>query len=221
MKQSPILELSDVSKHFDSTQGRNVVLRDVNLTIYAGQKVSIVGASGSGKSTLLSLITGLLRPDTGIVTIKGTDIQQLNDDERSKLRSKSIGIALQSENLIPFLTALENVKLALSFAKRRVSPNYALELLERMNVAHLATYRPRQVSGGEAQRISLAVAIANSPQILIADEMVAQLDEVTAGRVVDDIFASDMAVLFVTHNRQLADRAERKFSVQDKTVVEL
>ena len=221
MKQSPILELSDVSKHFDSTQGRNVVLRDVNLRIYAGQKVSIVGASGSGKSTLLSLITGLLRPDTGIVTIKGTDIQQLNDDERSKLRSKNIGIALQSENLIPFLTALENVKLALSFAKRRVSPNYALELLERMNVAHLATYRPRQVSGGEAQRISLAVAIANKPQILIADEMVAQLDEVTAGRVVDDIFASDMAVLFVTHNRQLADRAERKFSVQDKTVVEL
>ena len=221
MKQSPILELSDVSKHFDSTQGRNVVLRDVNLRIYAGQKVSIVGASGSGKSTLLSLITGLLRPDTGIVTIKGTDIQQLNDDERSKLRSKNIGIALQSENLIPFLTALENVKLALSFAKRRVSPNYALELLERMKVAHLATYRPRQVSGGEAQRISLAVAIANKPQILIADEMVAQLDEVTAGRVVDDIFASDMAVLFVTHNRQLADRAERKFSVQDKTVVEL
>lgn len=221
MKQLPILELSDVSKHFDSTQGRNVVLRDVNLRIYAGQKVSIVGASGSGKSTLLSLITGLLRPDTGIVTIKGTDIQQLNDDERSKLRSKNIGIALQSENLIPFLTALENVKLALSFAKRRVSPNYALELLERMKVAHLATYRPRQVSGGEAQRISLAVAIANKPQILIADEMVAQLDEVTAGRVVDDIFASDMAVLFVTHNRQLADRAERKFSVQDKTVVEL
>ena len=221
MKQSPILELSDVSKHFDSTQGRNVVLRDVNLRIYAGQKVSIVGASGSGKSTLLSLITGLLRPDTGIVTIKGTDIQQLNDDERSKLRSKNIGIALQSENLIPFLTALENVKLALSFAKRRVSPNYALELLERMKVAHLATYRPRQVSGGEAQRISLAVAIANKPQILIADEMVAQLDEVTASRVVDDIFASDMAVLFVTHNRQLADRAERKFSVQDKTVVEL
>ncbi len=221
MKQLPILELSDASKHFDSTQGRNVVLHDVNLTIYAGQKVSIVGASGSGKSTLLSLITGLLRPDTGIVTIKGTDIQQLNDDERSKLRSKNIGIALQSENLIPFLTALENVKLALSFAKRRVSPNYALELLERMNVAHLATYRPRQVSGGEAQRISLAVAIANKPEILIADEMVAQLDEVTAGRVVDDIFASDMAVLFVTHNRQLADRAERKFSVQDKTVVEL
>ena len=218
MNQPPIVKLSGVSKGFDSASGHNLVLSEVNLTLQPGQKASIVGTSGSGKSTLLSLITGLLKPDSGTVYFEGVNMRALNDNQQSELRSKSIGIALQSENLIPFLSAVENVNLALSFGGQRDTSGQALKLLERMKVAHLATYKPRQVSGGEAQRISLAVAIANNPRLLIADEMVAQLDVKTANAMVDDIFASDMAVLFVTHSPVLAKRGELIFQVKNQKV---
>lgn len=218
MSQPPIVKLSGVSKGFDSASGHNRVLNEVNLTLQPGQKASIVGTSGSGKSTLLSLITGLLKPDSGTVYFDSVNMSALSDDQQSELRSKSIGIALQSENLIPFLSAIENVKLALSFGGQRDTSDQAMKLLKRMKVAHLATYKPRQVSGGEAQRISLAVAIANNPKLLIADEMVAQLDEKTATAVVDDIFASDMAVLFVTHSPILAKRGELIFQIKNQKI---
>ncbi len=218
MSQPPIVQLSGVSKGFDSASGHNLVLHEVNLTLEAGQKASIVGTSGSGKSTLLSLITGLLRPDSGTVYFEGVNMGELHDDQQSELRSKRIGIALQSENLIPFLSAIENVELALSLGGQRGTSGQAMKLLERMKVAHLATYKPRQVSGGEAQRISLAVAIANNPKLLIADEMVAQLDVKTANAVINDIFASDMAVLFVTHSPVLAKRGEVIFQVKNQKV---
>lgn len=219
MTPNPVVQLTGVSKNFMSAGGSTIVLEGVNLAIEPGQKVSLVGPSGSGKSTLLSLIAGLLQPDAGTVKLDGVSLSDLNDDERAGMRARRIGIALQSENLIPFLSVLENVELALGFGGRRLGASQAHELLVRMGVAHRATHLPRQISGGEAQRVSLAVALANNPRLLLADEMVAQLDAATAGAVTRDIFATDMAVLFVTHDTTLADRADLRLCIQNRQVV--
>lgn len=219
MTINPIVHLKGVSKQFMSAGGPSIVLEGVDLMIEAGQKVSLVGPSGSGKSTLLSLIAGLLRPDAGTVELDGVPLSALNDDERAEMRAQRIGIALQSENLIPFLSVQENVELALGFGGRRSGAAQARELLGRMGVAHRATHFPRQISGGEAQRVSLAVALANNPRLLLADEMVAQLDATTAGAIVRDVFNSDMAVLFVTHDTTLADRADLRLRMRNRQVV--
>lgn len=219
MTTAPAVRLKGVSKSFPSSGGSSIVLEDIDLSIESGQKVSLIGPSGSGKSTLLSLIAGLLRPDTGSVEIDGVSMSDLSDAERAELRSQRIGIALQSENLIPFLSVLENVELAMSFANERPKAGRAQELLERMGVAQCATHYPRQISGGEAQRVALAVALVNHPAILLADEMVAQLDTATANTVVQDVFDSDMAVLFVTHNTELAERADLRLSLHNRQVV--
>lgn len=215
---APVVQLKGVSKTFQSAGGTSIVLDGVDLAIEPGQKASLVGPSGSGKSTLLSLIAGLLRPDTGTVEIDGVSLSDLNDGERAVLRSLRIGIALQSENLIPFLTAQENVELALGFGGRQSNEGRARELLDRMGVAHRANHRPRQLSGGEAQRVALAVALANDPGLLLADEMVSQLDEGTASAVTREIFDLDTAVLFVTHDPTLADRAGLRLRLRNRHV---
>ena len=215
----PIVRLAGVSKSFHSASGEAVVLEGVDLEISAGQKVSLIGPSGCGKSTLLALMAGLLRPDTGSVAIDGEVLAGLGDDAMAALRARRIGIALQSDNLIPFLSALENVELALGFGGQRDPARQARAVLDRMGVAHRARHLPRQLSGGEAQRVALGVALANAPALLLADEMVAQLDAATAEAVVGDVFNSDMAVLFVTHDRALADRADVRLRVVDRRVV--
>ena len=218
---TPIVRLSGVSKGFAATSGLVPVLQDVSFTINPGQKVSLMGVSGSGKSTLLSLLAGLLRPDSGSVELDGVALAGLDDAAMARLRSRRIGIALQSENLIPFMTAQENVELAQSFGPQKRTAKQARTMLDRMGVAHRASHLPRQMSGGEAQRVSLAVALANAPALLLADEMVSQLDTETAGAVVDEVFDSAMAVLFVTHDAGLAARAELRLALQDRTVVVL
>ena len=216
---APLVRLAGVSKSFRSASGASVVLEAVDLEIAAGQKVSLVGPSGCGKSTLLALMAGLLRPDNGTVEIDGQALVDLGDAEMATLRARRIGIALQSDNLIPFLSALENVELALGFGGGGDTARRARVVLERMGVAHRADHLPRQLSGGEAQRVALGVALANGPALLLADEMVAQLDAATAAAVVGDVFRSDMAVLFVTHDPVLADRADLRLRVRDRRVV--
>ena len=219
MTEPPIVTLKGVDKAYTSEGGSAAVLRDVDLRIPVGEKVSLVGPSGSGKSTLLALISGLLRPDAGSVAIGGVDLADLDDRQRALLRARRIGIALQSDNLIPFLSAAENVEVALGFGGRRHDAGRTAALLERMGVAHRGDHLPRHLSGGEAQRVALAVAVANDPDLLLADEMVAALDADTAARVVDDVFAGDMAVLFVTHDLVLADRADRRLRVDHQRLV--
>ena len=215
---APLLRIRGVSKTYQSATGSEIVLHDVDLTIGLGQKVSLMGPSGSGKSTLLSLVGGLLRPDAGTIEIDGIALADLNDSDRAALRCSRIGIAMQSENLIPFLSAVENVELALGFGRSGKKRARACELLDRMSVAHRRDHLPRQLSGGEAQRVALAVAVANEPALLLADEMVSALDSSTAGLVVDEVFAREMAVLFVTHTVELADRAERRLLLRGHTV---
>ena len=216
---TPLVKLRGVSKSFLSPGGGTPVLEGVDFQIESGQKVSLIGPSGSGKSTLLSLIAGLLPPDTGDIEFDGVPLSNLDDDGRAALRSREIGIALQSENLIPFLTVRENVELALDYGGRRSGRARARELLDRMGVSHRASHLPRQVSGGESQRVALAVAMANNPRLLLADEMVTQLDGLTAGEVVSDIFRTDMAILFVTHDATLADQADVRLCLRNGQVV--
>jgi putative ABC transport system ATP-binding protein len=221
--ETPAARIEGLAKAYESSTGRVAVLDNVDLTIQAGEKTSLVGPSGSGKSTLLSLIAGLLRADAGRVEIDGVSLADLGDAERAHVRAHGIGIALQSDNLIPFLSARENVALALGFgrrhgAKRAAASRRADELLDQMGVVHRRNHLPRQLSGGEAQRVALAVALANEPALLLADEMVAQLDSATAGQVVDAVFDADVAVLFVTHDLDLADRADCRLRMHEGTV---
>ena len=189
MSAPPIVRLRGVSKSFGNAT--DPVLEDVDLVLHAGEKASLVGPSGSGKSTLLSLIAGLLRPDAGTVEIDGVAISELDDRHRAGLRADRIGIALQSDNLIPFLTARENVEMALGFGTRK-GRSRAMDLLDRFHVSHRAGHRPRQLSGGEAQRVALAVSMANDPALLLADEVVAQLDGQLAARVFDEVLDAEI-----------------------------
>lgn len=217
MTASPIVRLAAVSKSFPQAGADPVpVLSGADVTLWPGEKASLIGPSGSGKSTLLALIAGLLRPDDGAVEIDGVSIGDRPEPERARLRAERIGIALQADNLIPFLSARENVELALGFGRRARGSRArtrALDMLARFGVEHRARHLPRHLSGGEAQRVALAVAMANDPALLLADEVVAQLDGETAGRVVDEVLAGDFAVLYVTHDMALADRVDSRYEL--------
>lgn len=222
MRGTPIVQLRRVAKSFATAGDPTAVLSDVELSMAVGEKASLIGPSGSGKSTLLSLVAGLLRPDEGAVEIDGVDISGLDDRTRARLRAERIGIALQSDNLIPFLTAAENVELALAFGGRRSRRDARAEArgrLARLAVDHRADHHPRHLSGGEAQRVALAVAMANQPDLLLADEVVAQLDGDTAAHVIDEVLAAPFAVLFVTHDVALADMVDHRYRLHDLAVV--
>lgn len=205
---APLLRLDDISKSY----GDRRVLRDVSFEVRRGEVVSLTGASGSGKSTLISLLAGLARPDEGRVLFDGMDVDALDDTGRARLRGQRIGIVLQSGNLIPFLTAAENIELATRFS--RGDGERAHVLLEELGVADRRDHLPRRMSGGQAQRVAVAVALANEPDLLLADEVTGQLDSTTAGQVmrtiVDAGHRHGLTVLFVTHDHELAAQAERR-----------
>jgi predicted ABC-type transport system involved in lysophospholipase L1 biosynthesis ATPase subunit len=219
----PYVRLEAVTKSYGSGSAKLEVLDGVKLDIPQGETTSLVGRSGTGKSTLLSLIAGLMRPDSGHVYIGGQQMDQLDDDARASLRAERIGFVLQSDNLIPFLTAVENVELALGFSTRRRSNARARQLLADLGLGHRMDHLPRQLSGGEAQRVAVAVALANEPDLLLADEVVGQLDSNTAGEVMEMIFTAsrerNLTVLYVTHDEELAGQAHRSLRLTDRKVV--
>jgi putative ABC transport system ATP-binding protein len=219
----PFVRLEAVSKAYGNGSSRLEVLNDLELDLPRGETTSLVGRSGSGKSTLLSLIAGLMRPDSGHISIGGQRMDQLNDDGRASLRAERIGFVLQSDNLIPFLTAVENVELAIGLAQGRRSMARARELLSDLGLGQRTNHLPRQLSGGESQRVAVAVALANEPDLLLADEVVGQLDSHTAADVMEMIFQAsrdrNLTVLYVTHDEQLARRAHRSFRLSNHRVV--
>ena len=207
----PLVSLDGVSKTFEA--GRQV-LREVSLELRRGEMISLTGASGSGKTTMIALLAGLAVPDGGRVLFDGDDLTALDDAGRARLRAERIGIVLQSGNLIPFLTAAENVELATEFADDGDARAGAGDLLAELGVGSRSHHLPRRMSGGEAQRVAIAVALANDPELLLADEITGQLDSKTADQVMGTIFDAwqrhGLTVLYVTHDRGLADRAERR-----------
>jgi putative ABC transport system ATP-binding protein len=219
----PFVRLEGVSKSYGTGPNRLQVLDGVDLDLRRGETTSLVGRSGSGKSTLISLIAGLMRPDAGRIHIGGRQTDELGEADRARLRAERIGVVLQSDNLVPFLTAVENVELAMGFGAGRRSLRRARELLSELGLGDRTDHLPRQLSGGEAQRVAVAVALANEPDLLLADEIVGQLDSSTAAHVTELVFTAsrdrDVAVLYVTHDEQLARQAQHWLRLADRQVV--
>jgi len=216
-----VVSLTSVSHSYKTDNGVIPVLENVNLIIRPGEKVSLVGPSGCGKSTLLSLIAGLIKPFEGDICIDGDLMSKLKDKDRAQIRAKKIGIALQSDNLIPFLTSLENIELVLSYGRygnKHEIRKQAEHLLNKFGLSHRSQHLPRQLSGGEAQRVALAASVANSPLLLLADEFGAQLDAGTAKQVISEILQEDFAVLFVTHNLEQAQLTPSRYEIKNGRV---
>lgn len=184
----PLVSVERVSKTYREGGVETRVLEAASLQLARGETTSLAGVSGSGKSTLVSMLAGLLLPETGRVVFDGDDITALDDVARARLRARRIGVVLQSDNLIPFLTAVENIELAIELAGGERPRTRARELLSELGLARRLDHRPRHLSGGEAQRASVAVALANEPDLLLADEVTGELDSSTAEQVLGVIF---------------------------------
>ena len=208
-----VLEAEALTKQVSSPEGSLTIVDDVALQIRAGESVAIVGASGAGKSTLLALLAGLDTPTSGRVILAGSDLTQLDEDGRARLRAERVGFVFQSFHLVPALTALENVMLPLELAGRRDARPAALEALGRVGLQDRTGHYPRQLSGGEQQRVALARACVTRPAVLFADEPTGNLDTATGDRITQLLFdlnaQSQTTVVLVTHDRQLASRCGR------------
>ena len=201
-----------------------VALRGANLAVQPGEFVAITGRSGAGKSTLLNLVGGLSTPSAGQVIIDGVDITRLSETERAAFRRVKIGIVYQMDNLIPFLSALENVMLPMQAAGRKDPRRRALQLLEEVGLKERVHHKPAQLSGGERQRVAIAVALANEPSLLLADELTGELDSATAEKVMDLLKAlnthHNLTLVVVTHNKTVAARARRQVKIADGQLLE-
>jgi putative ABC transport system ATP-binding protein len=223
IKCNLMLVARSLTKSFRSGDHQLTVLRDVSFTVPAGAFLAIVGPSGSGKTTLLGLMAGLDTPSTGSMILDGTDLGTLSEDARARLRGEKVGFVFQSFQLIPTLTAAENVAVPLELRGDRGAAARARELLARMGLADRGHHFPAQLSGGEQQRVALARAFANAPRILFADEPTGNLDSATGNRIVELIRElnreSGTTVVLVTHDLTLASRAGRVLELSDGQVV--
>lgn len=218
---APLVRLEDVSKTYREGSVERPVLVGASVELERGGITSLTGASGSGKSTLISLLAGMMLPDSGRVVFDGDEITELDDVARARLRARRVGVVLQSGNLIPFLTALQNVELAMQFGGGG-NEERAADVLLQLGLGDRLHHLPRRMSGGEAQRASVATALANQPDLLLADEVTGQLDSANAEQVMGVIFGAwrrlGLTVLFVTHNLEIAARAERCLVLEDGKV---
>ena len=223
--ESKSIIADQVGKLVKTTDGELVILHDISFQIKQGESVAIIGASGSGKSTLLSLLAGLDLPTTGQIDLMGQNLNLLDEDGRARLRGKSIGFVFQSFQLLPHLTALENVMLPLEIAgcSQAEARQAAVQWLEKVSLAQRANHFPKTLSGGEQQRVALARAFINQPAILFADEPTGSLDEVSGDRVIELLFElnreNSSTLVLVTHDPALAARCGRQLSLQGGRLV--
>ena len=216
-----------LTKEYQSGTQRLTVLRDVSFDVPQGAFVSIVGPSGSGKTTLLGLLAGLDTPSQGTVSLDGEEFGSLDEDRRAKLRGEKVGFVFQSFQLIPTLTALENVQVPLELAgavAAKEATSRARDLLTRVGLGDRTHHFPQQLSGGEQQRVALARAFVNEPRILFADEPTGNLDGTTGERIVELLQALNRergcTIVLVTHDITLAARTQRTIRLRDGVVVE-
>ena len=218
-----VLKAENLSKQVSSPEGALTIVQSVSLDIAAGESIAVVGASGAGKSTLLALLAGLDLPTTGRVLLEGTDLTRLDEDGRARLRAQRVGFVFQSFHLIPALTAIENVMLPLELAGRRDARSAALETLERVGLKSRIGHYPRQLSGGEQQRVALARSIETRPAVLFADEPTGNLDTATGTRIVELLFElnehSHTTLVLVTHDRALAAQCGRVVTMEGGRIV--
>jgi len=207
-----ILNVRNLGKTYTSGSKQLTVLDDISFDVDAGATFSIVGPSGSGKTTLLGLCAGLDRADTGNVELCGTVLDTLNEDERALLRNKNIGFIFQDFQLLPTLTALENVSVPLELQGNKNATQVAKELLQKVGLGERTHHYPSQLSGGEQQRVALARAFSNKPSLLFADEPTGNLDEETGEKVIQLLFElnkeAGTTLVIVTHDLDLAKRTQ-------------
>ena len=212
-----MIKTSQLIKRVSTAESELEILRGIDLEIKHGETAAIVGASGSGKSTLLGLLAGLDAPSSGEITLDGTNIVNLDEDERATLRSEKVGFVFQNFQLLPALTALENVMLPLELAGIDGAREKSEEFLSRVGLAERFHHYPRTLSGGEQQRVAIARAFASQPLILFADEPTGNLDTTTGATVVELLFGLNKeegtTLVLVTHDNTLADRCQRKFTM--------
>ena len=213
----------DLTKEYRSGDNTLAVLRDVSFSIPQGSFVAIVGPSGSGKTTLLGLLAGLDTPTRGQVLLDDADLTALSEDQRARLRGEKVGFVFQSFQLIPTLTAVENVQVPLELRGESGAADRARDLLRRVGLGDRLDHFPMQLSGGEQQRVAIARAFSNAPRILFADEPTGNLDSDTGGRIVELLESlnreSNATIVLVTHDHALAAHAQRVIRLSDGRVI--
>ncbi len=223
---SGLIQVTDLVKDYGQAEARTRVLKGINLEFQCGEFASLIGSSGSGKSTLLNLIGALDRATGGRVTIDGTDLTELNDDELAFFRNRTLGFVFQFHFLLPQFTVLENILIPYLIHAGRTTPAVemrALELLDRVGLSHRRDNRANAISGGEQQRVAIARALINQPRIILADEPTGNLDTVNTEKVfsllreLNGQFCTSM--IMVTHDRELARRGDRVVEISDGMVI--
>ncbi len=219
----PIVQATALTKQVSTGEDQLIILQDINLVVNAGEAVAVVGASGSGKSTLLGLLAGLDTPSSGKVHLDGEDIFTLDEDGRAALRGRLLGFVFQSFQLLPALTALENVMLPLELAGVNNARAPALELLERVGLGMRLKHYPKQLSGGEQQRVAIARAFVTHPQLLLADEPTGNLDSATGAQIIELMFELNhergTTLILVTHDEAISSRCARRIRLAGGRVV--
>lgn len=218
-----ILKVTNVGKTYKSGSKELTVLDDINFTLYEKDTFAIVGPSGSGKTTLLGLCAGLDSADRGTVSLCGTIINDLNEDERASLRNREVGFIFQNFQLIPTLTAIENVIVPLELQGVKSARKTGQDLLAKVGLSERMNHYPSQLSGGEQQRVSLARAFSNSPKILFADEPTGNLDQETGEKVIKLLFdlnaEAGTTLVIVTHDMELAEMSQRILKLKGGKVI--
>ena len=212
-----IIVTEGLGKRVALPQGELTLLGDIDISIFSGEAVAVVGASGAGKSTLLSLMAGMDTPTSGRVYLDGEELSALDEDGRARLRAARVGFVFQAFHLLPNLTALENVMLPLELAGNGDASRAAHEALGRVGLGKRLGHYPKQLSGGEQQRVALARAFAPQPKVLFADEPTGNLDTVTGQRIIELLFAMNeehaTTLVLVTHDENLARRCGRRLEL--------
>ena len=220
-----MISLHHVNKTYETPAGKFSALKDIDLEIEPGRFVGIVGKSGSGKSTLLNMVAGIDRPSSGSVAVAGTEIQSLSENKLAAWRGRNVGFVFQFFQLLPTLTAAENVMLPMDFSKSvplRERRKRAVALLERVGVGLHADKLPATLSGGEQQRVAIARALANEPPLVLADEPTGNLDSVTATAILDlfrDMANQGTTVVIATHEADIARVIDRRIEISDGTLL--
>jgi putative ABC transport system ATP-binding protein len=212
-----LVEAKNVTKKVDTQEGELIILHPINISIVAGESIAITGASGSGKSTLLGILAGLDVPTSGEVIIQDQIITQMDEEGRAKVRADHVGFIFQSFQLLPGLTALENVMLPLELRGDKSAKQKAENFLTRVGLAQRFQHYPQQLSGGEQQRVAIARAFACEPKILFADEPTGNLDSVTGEKIIDLLFdlnaSHGTTLILITHEERLAKRCSRRIEL--------
>ncbi|MGH1469793.1 MAG: ABC transporter ATP-binding protein [Cellvibrionaceae bacterium] len=218
-----MLEARQMSKIVKTTEGELVILDDVSLSIKQGESLAIVGASGSGKSTLLGILAGLDTPSAGTVLLQDENITQMDEEGRAKVRAKYVGFVFQSFQLLPGLTALENVMMPLELHGRNDARRKSEAFLNRVGLSDRLNHYPKQLSGGEQQRVAIARAFASEPTILFADEPTGNLDSATGLKIIDLLFELNSeqktTLVLVTHEDRLAKRCLHQLELEAGKVI--